>query len=186
MRGTNRAFDLDDGGRSFQMIAQLRVGMLDRRRRLHAARDDLNIGARRFTQLLGNKAAVTIPWRRSAEWTRACIAHAFSQLLVDRSWSTRVDRAQSNDGLGENSVAVDGRHTLGLKPALESVDVLDAEMLGAVDLGCGFIEKLKEALQPIDVLAHGRADHGRRDLPKSRTESQRQTAWTQVNEINEG
>ena len=82
-------------------------------------------------------------------------------------------------------MAVDGRHTLGLEPALESVDVLVAQMLGPIDLGCGLVEELEKALQSIDVLPHCRADHRRRELPQCRADRERQSARAQLNEIDE-
>src|SRR5947199_139297 len=73
----------------------------------------------------------------------------------------------------------------GLEPALESVDVLVAQMLGPIDLGCGLVEELEKALQSIDVLPHCRADHRRRELPQCRADRERQSARAQLNEIDE-
>ena len=78
------------------------------------------------------------------------------------------------------------RHALGLEPALEAVDVLGAQMLWAVDSGGRLVEKLEEALQPIDVLDDRRAHHGRRELPQRRSEGERQAARSQRNEIDQG
>ena len=81
---------------------------------------------------------------------------------------------------------MNGGHTLGLEPALEAVDVLDAQLLGPVDLGRGLVEELEEPLQSVDVLDHGRADHCRRDVPERRAECERQPTWAQLDKINQG
>ena len=51
-------------------------------------------------------------------------------------------------------MAVDGRHALALEPALEPIDVLLPQMLGAIDRRCRLGKKTEEALQSIEVLQH--------------------------------
>jgi hypothetical protein len=50
-------------------------------------------------------------------------------------------------------MAVDGRHVLGLQPALEPIDVLWPQMFGAIDRRCRLGEKEEEALQSIESAA---------------------------------
>jgi hypothetical protein len=76
------------------------------------------------------------------------------QRVIENARPACIDGAQRDDDLCNDGMPVNGRHALGLKPALEAIDVLLPQMLGAIDRRCRLGEKVEEALQSIEVLQH--------------------------------
>lgn len=69
-----------------------------------------DVSAGSIAKLPCDEGAIGVTWSGSADGSSAGVAHATADALMQKPGLVGVDRAQGEDGLGENSVSVDRGH----------------------------------------------------------------------------